>query len=236
MKTDISKKQIIGITGEIGSGKSYISNIIKKICDKKGILCHTLEFDHIGHEILGTLEAAYYKEIRKKLIETFGNSIRKDNDFIDRRELSKIVFKDKKALETLNKIMREPLIKRLNELIENLNGLILIIGALIIDFDLPWLCDNNIILVETSKELQQERLLERNLTKEEIEKRKDSQLSNKEKYNKMLKIIKKDGFGKIVNFKNNNASESEIEELLSEILKKEESRGREEREKKREKP
>jgi dephospho-CoA kinase len=43
---------IVGITGTIGSGKSYVSQRFVELGQKYNIPVHDIDLDHIGHYIL----------------------------------------------------------------------------------------------------------------------------------------------------------------------------------------
>ena len=214
-------KFILLVTGEAGVGKSYISNKLEHIAKKQNIKLTNIEFDYIGHEILGSLTSSYYKSIRKKLISVFSEQIlnknEKENLFINRKILSKIVFNDNDKLKTLNKIMRRPILKRLDEILENKTGIILINGALVAEFKLSYLSNNNVLVIKTSKKIQNERLKQRNLSSQMIKKILLSQLCVDDKIKAIEKQIKKDKCGKIIIFNNENAKNKNIEELLSNI-------------------
>ena len=73
---------IICICGKSGSGKSTISNELKKVYGDK--LLH-VEIDKLGHDALSE------KSVKKELINCFGENILDNND-IDRKKLGDIVF------------------------------------------------------------------------------------------------------------------------------------------------
>ena len=91
LENKIKQPLIIGITGRVGSGKSYALNIISRQLNAKSI-----ELDTIGHECL--------EKTKPLLIKQFGTTILQNNT-IDRERLGDIVFSDKVKLDTLNKII-----------------------------------------------------------------------------------------------------------------------------------
>lgn len=219
---NIKKNFILLITGEAGVGKSYISQKLESFAKKQHMQVTNIEFDYIGHEILGSLTSSYYRNIRKKLILSFSEQIlnkkEQENLFINRKALSKIVFNDLQKLKTLNKIMKAPILKRLNEILENKTGIILINGALIAEFKLSYLSNNNVLIIKTSKNIQLERLKQRKLSTSMIKKIISSQLSADEKIKAIEKQIKKDKHGEILIFNNENAKDKDIKDLLNKIL------------------
>ncbi|MEK9657935.1 MAG: nicotinate (nicotinamide) nucleotide adenylyltransferase [bacterium] len=129
IKTPTEQKQlIIGITGRVGSGKSYALKIIEKELSAKSI-----ELDIIGHRCL--------EKTSPLLIKQFGKDIL-TNDRIDRNKLRKIVFSHAKNLQILNTLIHPKIkAKTLQEISQNKNKFILICGALLHEINLNIHCD-----------------------------------------------------------------------------------------------
>jgi dephospho-CoA kinase len=141
----LKNKVIIGITGGIASGKTTAANFFHQ----KGI--PIIDADKIGHQILER------KEIKEKIISTFGKEIILENK-IDRGKLGKIVFQNPKKLRTLNNIIHPILI---NEILQKIKlsreRTIIIDAALLLDWKLDKLC-NYVILITAKKSIQIKRL------------------------------------------------------------------------------
>ncbi len=208
---------IIGITGEIGVGKTYISNKLITLAKENNIEAHNIELDELGHDILNKLNDPFYKKIRQHLVEIFGGKISINGNFIDRKILGKIVFENQKSLDKLNSIMKEAILIRLRQEISNKKGLILINGALIAEFNMANYCNNNIVLIEASSSLQGKRLKNRKFSKEQIKRRIESQYNNEKKFITLKNIIKNEGYGTIFKFSNEDASDKEIKKLFLKI-------------------
>jgi len=86
--------KIIGLTGGIGSGKSTIASLLA------GLGAVIIDADKIGHEVLDADIKAH-----EQVVAAFGKQILNPDGSVDRRELGKIVFADRKALSRLNLIM-----------------------------------------------------------------------------------------------------------------------------------
>jgi hypothetical protein len=83
----------VGLTGSTGSGKGYISDIMKKV----GIPC--LDTDQVCRDVYRKGEPCY-----GDLVSYFGDGILKDDGEIDRRALFNVAFPDKDKYEKLNSI------------------------------------------------------------------------------------------------------------------------------------
>ncbi len=84
---------IVGLTGGIGSGKTTVAALLAT----HG--AHVVDVDDLGREII-----APDGLIVEAVVERFGESLRLDDNSIDRVALARIVFDDQAALEALNQI------------------------------------------------------------------------------------------------------------------------------------
>lgn len=86
----------IGITGSIGSGKSFVGELLRE----RGFL--VLDADAEVHELYRTCEP-----LRKKLSETFGSGCLMPNacDGVNRKFFAELIFKDDAAREKLQNIV-----------------------------------------------------------------------------------------------------------------------------------
>jgi dephospho-CoA kinase len=157
-------KKVIGITGSIGSGKSYAVNIFKKICKENEINAIFLDVDDIRRNIL-----------------------RKEN--IDRTQLNKKIYNDEKAMEEYKKIINPKIKKYLNEQISKNSGVIFIEWALLLEDNLYDIVDS-IIMIYCKKQIQIKRLEDGDLGKEAVIKRIEMQLTNEQKIEKIKELNK----------------------------------------------
>lgn len=100
--------KIIGITGPIGCGKSYVSKLI----EKRGI--PSIDADEVYHSLTNK-----YSLTVQKLENEFGDGILTSEKTLDRKKLAAIVFSDESKLERLNEIthsaVTEEIERRLSE-------------------------------------------------------------------------------------------------------------------------
>lgn len=90
----MSNSEVVGITGGIGTGKSFVASIIRSL----GFM--VLDSDQIAHRILTCDQNAI-----DKLCHFFGEGIVKKDGAIDRKALGTLVFGHPDQLEKLNKIL-----------------------------------------------------------------------------------------------------------------------------------
>jgi len=86
--------QTIGITGNIGSGKSAVCSYLRQ----KGFYC--LDADEVVRKLKAPGERAY-----QEIIEVFGKEILDNDNQINNHKLGKLVFTDKDKRETLENII-----------------------------------------------------------------------------------------------------------------------------------
>lgn len=167
---------VIGITGKSGSGKSYISELIKKELNALHV-----KIDEISHSVL------YAENTVQKLRSKFGESIFDGND-LNRKKLGKIVFTDDEKLAWLNKFCQTQMEDEIDKIIKNNpNSLIILDYAL-----LPWMkhfknC-NIKMLVTSNFEDRFKRVSEReNISREYFENR-DKKITGYDEFKFDLKI------------------------------------------------
>ncbi len=219
LEINLSKQFIIGVTGEIGSGKSFVTNQLLHISEEKEIEAYIIDLDDIGHQILENLTEPKYEMIRRELISEFGQNIKTKEGMIKRKALGKIVFNNSNALKKLNKLMLNPILVRLKRELYGKKGLIILNGALLAEANMINLCNNNVILVKCDKKIQEERLLKRGLKKSQIKRRILSQYSFQDKKNIIDTKIKYDNQGKLWIVNNSGLSlNKKLNSILSSIV------------------
>jgi pantetheine-phosphate adenylyltransferase/dephospho-CoA kinase len=208
LEAKISGQYIIGITGEIGTGKSFVSDKLVEAGKKRHIPVHHIELDHIGHQITGDLKEPSYENVRRKIIEQFGPSVGLPGGSINRKVLGEIVFRDRNKLEELNAILYTPLLVRLRRELYSKKGVVLFNAALILESEMSYLCNNNVVLVTADKESQKRRLEDRNLNPSQIRTRLKSQFDEEEKKARLVSEIEKNGQGKLWAYDNSDSSDT----------------------------
>jgi len=152
---------VIGLTGNSGSGKSVVSNIIKKNN------AYIIDADKIAHNIMKKGQSAYNEIVRE-----FGNEILYKDKKINRKALASIVFNNREKLIKLNKITHKYILKAIIKKISSIKrkhksfSYIVIDAPLLIETGLNKKC-NVIWIVNADIEKRIERVIKRdNISRE----------------------------------------------------------------------
>lgn len=145
---------IVGITGGVGSGKTFVSNIIKEKYD--GILINA---DKIGHKVMEIGHPAY-----DLILKEFGEGILNKDKSINRKVLGQVVFTNQEKLQKLNQIIhpavKDYIKKEIKEIKESYdNPLIVVEAALLIEENYQEICDQ-LWFVYTDENIRRKRLKE----------------------------------------------------------------------------
>lgn len=157
--------KIIGLTGNSGSGKSAVCNILRA----KGAFI--IDCDDIAHGILEYGTRAYFETVN-----CFGKEILNSDESINRRLLGSIAFGCPQKLEQLNSITHkhiiEEVIKQLNNIKNNSEYKYIVIDApLLTETGLHSYTDE-VWLVDAAYETKLSRIMQRDaLSEEEARKR-----------------------------------------------------------------
>ncbi len=190
---------ILGLTGGIGTGKSTVAKMLRE----KNI--PVVDTDSISKEIIE------YPEIIEKIKAEISSKIFNNENKLDRKKLSEIVFENKDKLKKLNEIMHPVILKKMWEEVEKLKK-----DYKIIVVDIPLLFEINmenevdkVLLIYSSKEIQIERIMNRDgRSREEAIKIINSQMPLYKKREKSDYIIQ------------NNDSLEKLEKNLDKVVQK----------------
>lgn len=163
--------KVIGITGGIASGKSYVSSVIKNAGYP------VIDADQISKE-LSKKDMPVYKAI----IRMFGESYLDENKNLDRQKLASLIFNDKQAKGLLNSISHPLIIEEMERQIKNAESdLVFVDVPLLYESHIEHMFDK-IVCVYLPRTIQIERLMKRdNITYEYAVRKVESQKSLEEK-------------------------------------------------------
>jgi len=158
-------KYIIGLTGNIATGKSVVSEMLERLG------AEAIDADALAHELMekGT-------SVWQAVVQEFGQDIQGTEGSINRKKLGSIVFADEAALRRLEALVHPAVIARTEKLIESSQNPVVVVEAIKLieagmdrTYDALW-------VVTCNREQQLARLVEqRGLTEEEARQRIEAQ-------------------------------------------------------------
>lgn len=223
MEMKISKQYFIGITGEIGAGKSYLAEKFINYFDRCNIKVLNIDFDTLGHYILETAEEPLFQNMRDQILERFGVSEINHGDsrnFINRKSLGKYLWGNETNLKWFNSLIVNGLDYLYRKQLSNFEGIVLVNGALLSEANLTHLCNNNVVVVEALRGVRQSRLKRRGYSDSDISMRMDSQFSAERKIQQINEKIVECDYGCIMRFENNIENENNINSFIFHVVAK----------------
>lgn len=175
--------KVIGLTGNIASGKSSVSKILK------GLGAYIIDADIVAREVTKKGEVAWMR-----IKEHFGKQYIAVDGEIDRKRLGELVFSSPGALGELNAIVHPIIVKRINDKLkrlkeEDIYEVVVIDAALLIETGCHDIVDE-IWVVTLPKDMQIDRLIKRDrLTKKQATDRIESQMPQSEKIKLADRVI-----------------------------------------------
>jgi len=198
------KKQVIGLTGGIASGKNAVAEIFLQhgfcVIDADTVSRQIIEFGTEGYELL----REHFPETFKGCQEEGGA----DNISLDRKKLREIVFNDLKQLKKLENITH-PLIREKikTDILVSGKKHILLIVPLLFEKGFNSLCDKT-ITISADEKIRIERLRKRdNIGEDLIKKILSSQFTDEERELKADFVIR------------NNETLCKLEHEIKEFIK-----------------
>jgi len=179
--------KIIGLTGNIASGKTEVANFFKDLGAK------VIDADQIARDIVEPGEVAW-----REITDEFGSKIQNSDETINRKKLGEIIFNDQDKRQKLNKITHPKILAKIKERIESYKKekvkVVIIEAALVAENGgLKNLLDY-LIVVTADEETQISRIAKRdNLTREDALSRIHSQMPTSEKIKHATFVIDNSG-------------------------------------------
>jgi dephospho-CoA kinase len=189
---------IVGLTGGIGSGKSYVSNEFAKL----GIPVYSS--DDRAKELMVS-----NSEIKGGLLELFGKNAF-ENNVLNRKWIAEKVFTDKTLLDAINRLVHPIVANDFENWCQKhfLQKIVIKEAAILIESGAYKNC-HCVILVTAPKDLRIERVMQRDkLSYAEVVNRIENQLGDNEKLKFARFVINNDG---IANVKN------EVKKIIKEL-------------------
>ena len=152
-----TKKYLIGLTGNIATGKSVVLGMLGRLGAK------AIDADALVHQLMATGTPVW-----QAILDEFGEGILGPEGEIDRGKLGAIVFADAEVLKRLEAIVHPAVTARVDELIRQATEPVVVVEAIkLIEAGWHRTCDA-LWVVTCSREQQLERLMRtRKLSREE---------------------------------------------------------------------
>lgn len=145
--------RVVGLTGGIASGKSFVANILEKC----GAV--VVDADLLAREVVAPGEPAYYA-----IVKEFGSAVVSSDGVLDRTALGRIVFADVAARKALEKMTHPRIAERAARRIEDERRrgtpVLFYVVPLLIEAGIASMVDE-IWLVFVGREVQLARLIKR---------------------------------------------------------------------------
>ncbi len=158
-------KLIVGLTGNIATGKSAVM----RLAAERGAL--TIDADKVVHHIL-----SHDAEVQAAIVEAFGEGVARAEGGIDRGALGKLVFSDEKALRKLEGMVHPAVHRHIFEQINSAEADTIVIEAIkLLEGRLHTIC-HQIWVTRCTRQRQLDRLqICRGMALDEAETRVDAQ-------------------------------------------------------------
>jgi len=178
------KAVLIGITGQIGAGKSTVAKILKSLG------CLVISGDELGRYVVDSSAT-----LRKKLARAFGDDVIISTGAVNRAALARKAFATDSTHRTLNVIVHPPLLRELDSRIRRNRyraPIIVIDASLLIEWGYHKKMDE-VVVVTAPKALRYRWLKSRGMLPKDIAARERLQMTQKEFSSYATKVCRNSG-------------------------------------------
>jgi dephospho-CoA kinase len=211
----------MGITGGIGSGKSYVEKEIVKIGSDVGLPITSIDMDKISRYILERSNELVHRLIRKRLRMELGDDIGLNSEMIDTSKVLKLIFDSSCSItnrKIFEGIMAEPIMHIVRRKLDQVKGLVFICSALFVELGFCDVENNNFIFINCSEEIRRKRLISRGYTEKEIDNRFGAQLTSEDKLVRIRSLIAEQSYGKVIEYTNEESNEKALHDLVFRVF------------------
>ena len=117
--TLLRQHYLIGLTGNIATGKSAVAAVLRKLG------AHVIDADRIAHQVMVSNVV-----VKQTIAREFGEGVLTPQAEIDRSALGCIVFEDAEALQRLERIVHPPVIQAIDALILQAEETVVVVEAI----------------------------------------------------------------------------------------------------------
>ncbi len=100
---------VIGVTGGLGTGKSTVAGMFKRL----GAV--VLDADHMAHHVMEPKRLAW-----RQIVKMFGEGVLNDDETIDRRRLAALVFGDETKRRQLERLVHPRVLREIKQTLRRL--------------------------------------------------------------------------------------------------------------------
>jgi len=227
----ISGQLRIGITGNIGNGKSYVEkklieinredkeNTLKPFLLEEFLNFHSIDMDILGRYILKESKEPVHQTVRKDVANILGKDLL-NNGIIDVKKLLKLLFDNPDASlkrHDFENIMAEPIMHLVRKNLLNKKGIVLISSALFVEQKICSLVNNNFVFITCPNDVRTKRLKKRGYSDLEINNRLKAQLPSETKLESIKGLIHTQSCGEVIEFNNLEDNDKELLNLYRKI-------------------
>ena len=239
----MSEQFIIGVTGIMGSGKTYLANKLvehsKKVCEnynttirnqaeafvpeiKQNILkTHLNNSAYAIHniELDDVAKDILYSEEFTEKYSPLRKKVKEVFGTNQMSEMANILFSSQENIDKMRHLIYPYITSELRTRTRNLKGIILINSATLIESNMLRTVSNNLILVSTDTKFRQKNLQDkRGYSPEDTDKRLNFVYSIEEKERKHEEAVKKEGYGCLIKTNGQKASDEDYIEKIYNTL------------------
>jgi dephospho-CoA kinase len=172
----------IAITGNTGSGKSTVAEILRR----RGI--PVVDADRIAHDVISM------PEIRDRIKSEFGSGFVTSDGLVDRKRLGREVFSDPARLRRLNAIMRPKIAFLVGKAMDEAPGeWVAVDGALVFEYGLEGLFDRVVVVVSDPEEMVRRSARKTGYSEDVVRRILSAQIPQEEKAGKAWFVIENKG-------------------------------------------
>ncbi len=172
----------IAITGNTGSGKSTVAELLKNR------RVPVVDADKIAHDIISM------PEIRERIRAEFGDAFITASGLVDRKRLGREVFSDPSKLRRLNAIMGPKIAFMIGKAMDEAAGeFVAVDGALVFEYGLEGLFDRVVVVVSDPEEMLRRSARKTGYSVEDVRKILSAQAPQEEKARKAWFVIENSG-------------------------------------------
>lgn len=171
---------LVGVTGNMGCGKTTLCQKLVDYSKSQTERVNHIDFDKLVHSLYFE-DSGLGREVREKIRYNFGEDLF-ERDNLNRKKLATLVFGDKQKRDTLAEILRAPTMIKLEETLRQMNGIVLVDAAYLVEYNMLPLVNYNVLFVSCEENEKNARVLRRDgISKEDLENRLKAQHSQETK-------------------------------------------------------